>query len=34
MKDEIKGKALLKFPNREDSRPYTATRKPPKEDLR
>jgi hypothetical protein len=33
-KDEIKGKALLKFPNREDSRPYTATRKTPKEDLR
>lgn len=33
-KDEIKGKALLKFPNREDSRPYTATRKAPKEDLR
>ena len=33
-KDEIRGKALLKFPNREDSRAYTATRKPKQEEDR
>ncbi len=27
-KDEMKGTELLKFPNREDSRAYKATRKP------
>ena len=33
-KDEIRGTALFRFPNREDSRPYKATRKPNKEDSR
>jgi hypothetical protein len=33
-KDEIQGKATLRFPNRERSQPYTAKRSKPKEDER
>ena len=33
-KDEIRGKATLKFPNRERSQPFTAKRTKPKEDDR